>query len=73
MATKIKALKKPVKVQCGWCRKYFIIKDLKGKHGYETLVCCFCGRTVNSSIKESTGKSVGRKHVHRDLKDGDIV
>ena len=61
------------KVICGWCKKEFEAVVVKTDYGYSTLVCPNCARIVNSSIKESTGELVGRKHVHRDLKEGDIV
>lgn len=61
-------------VKCGWCQKEFYANESKNKHGrYIVLVCENCGMIVNSSIKEPTGNIVGRKHFHRDLKDGDVV
>ncbi len=60
-------------VKCGWCRENFEVLGTRGKHGYKVLTCSNCGRTVNSSIKEPIENIVGRKHIHRDLKDGDVV
>ena len=62
-----------VKVQCGWCREWMRVENSSSKYGYKCLTCDHCGRIVNSSKKESTGNIVGRKHIHRDLKYGDIV
>lgn len=68
-----------VLVICGWCRKEFdaIVTHSKhsgkGNSGRSILQCLNCGRVVNSSIKESTGNIVGRKHIHRELKYGDVV
>ena len=62
------------KVKCGWCQEYFYADETKNKDGnYKILICKNCGARVNSSIKEPTGNVVGRKHTHRDLKDGDVV
>lgn len=61
-------------VICGWCYKPFMADQTKDRlDEYRILRCAHCGRQVNSSIKESTGNIVGRKHIHRDLKDGDVV
>ena len=62
-----------ITVVCGWCRESFETNKTKGEYGYGKLRCPHCGRIVNSSKKESTGKIVGRQHIHRDLRDNDIV
>jgi len=63
-----------VMVKCGWCSEEFDANVKKAKTGERVpLKCPHCTRIVSSSIKESTGKIVGRKHVHRDLKAGDVV
>ena len=60
-------------VICGWCRKPVELESEKGKHGYGVKQCPNCCRVVNSSIKESTGQFVGKKHFHRDIRKGDVV
>jgi len=63
-----------VKVKCGWCLEEFYAVVTKANTGERNhLKCPHCLRTVNSSIKESTENMVGRKHIHRELKTGDIV
>ena len=64
---------KTARVICGWCRKEFNAIKNPGKFGYGVNVCPHCARTVSASIKEPTGNIIGRKHIHRDLKDGDVV
>jgi uncharacterized CHY-type Zn-finger protein len=73
MNEEIIAKKRTAIVKCGWCRKDFETNVTIRKRGYEVKVCPYCARTVNSSRKEPTGSLVGRKHIHSDLKDGDIV
>lgn len=62
-----------VKVKCGFCGKYFETDNNKVKDDYPIRSCPHCGRTVSASRKESTGNIVGRKHIHRDSKEGDVV
>lgn len=62
-----------VNVVCGWCKKEFETGNQKIKDDYPVRSCPFCGRTVNASRKESTGNIVGRKHIHSNSKEGDIV
>lgn len=62
-----------VVVKCGWCQKDFPTESSEGKHGYGTKRCPHCGTIVNSSKIEYTGNLVGLKHIHSDLKTGDVV
>lgn len=65
-----------VKVICGWCKEEFDAMVYRGKDGTgdrNPLFCPNCGNTVNSSIKEPTGEVVGRKHIHRELRKGNVV
>jgi hypothetical protein len=62
------------KLICGWCRKTFEKELIKAKTGERVpLVCPNCARTLPGSKKEPTENLVGRKHIHRDWKEGDIV
>ena len=59
---------------CGWCRKSFreiIRKDERGERNI--LSCPHCARTLPSSKIESTGSLTGRKHIHTEWKNGDVV
>jgi len=62
-------------VICGWCKNPLeanITKD-KNDNARSILICPGCSRTLPSSRRESTHNIVGRKHIHRDWKSGDIV
>ena len=62
------------RVRCGWCGKEFSMDVVKEKHGYGTRNCPYCGRLVRSSKKEQVeGVTARRKHIHMDLKPGDVV
>jgi len=38
------------------------------------VICGWCGERLLPSLKkELTGNLVGRKHIHRDYKNGDIA
>ena len=65
---------------CGWCRKEFHAKITRAKAGgtkdaseRSKLFCPHCWRNLPSSKIESTGNVVGRKHFHKDYKDGDVA
>lgn len=60
-------------VVCGWCQEGFDMKTVRGKWGYGTQICPNCARMVRSSRKEPTDKTSNRKHIHLDLRKGDIV
>lgn len=60
-------------VKCGWCKKKFETDNQRGKWGYRYKACPHCGRTVMSSKKELTERVIGRKHIHLNLKEGDVV
>lgn len=62
------------KLICGWCNKGFEAIISIDKHNDRNLLNCpHCGRLLPSSKRESTGELSGRKHFHREWKDGDIV
>ncbi len=63
-----------INVTCGWCGEDFETDNQKGKSGeYPVRVCSRCGRVVAASKIEPTGNSIGRKHIHSDSKNGDVV
>ena len=64
-----------IKVICGWCHKEFETDNTRNPKikSYGKKICPHCGRSVNASRKEPTDNSVGRKHVHFPLKEGDVV
>ncbi len=66
-----------VKVKCGWgdCLKEyeFSVTVLKGGGILRSQnPCPHCGRLNKSSHRDSVEHSA-RKHMHRELKDGDVV
>lgn len=62
------------KLICGWCREGFEMRLYKDKHDERNLIVCpNCGRLLPSSRKEPTGNLVGRKHLHVEWRDGDII
>lgn len=62
------------KIICGWCGEEFKENILKNKDGERNvLICPNCNRLLPSSKKESTKNLVGRKHIHVEYKDGDVV
>jgi len=61
-------------VICGWCKNPMEANiTLDKDKARSILICPNCSRTLPSSRKESTNNVVGRKHIHRDWKSGDIV
>ena len=56
---------------CGWCGKEFHAKTRQATHGFPVII--HCGHILPASKKESTGKIVGRKHIHIEYKDGDVA
>jgi hypothetical protein len=62
-----------IKVKCGWCKKEFETDNQKNKDDYPVRICSHCGKIVSGSRKESTGNVTGRKHIHSDSKNGDVV
>ncbi|HDZ60200.1 MAG TPA: hypothetical protein ENH46_00680 [Candidatus Pacearchaeota archaeon] len=61
------------KLICGWCYKEFDKKITAGKSGdRDIIICPHCGRTLPSSKKQLEEDS-GRKHTHKEWKDGDII
>lgn len=62
-----------VSVKCGWCGNAFETENQKIKEDYPVRICLHCGRVVSGSKKESTGKVIGRKHSHRDSRNGEVV
>ena len=75
MKTIEKLKSRTIGLTCGWCKGYFaaIITKDKTDDARSILNCPHCSRTLPSSKKESTGSLVGRKHIHIDWKNGDIV
>jgi len=62
------------KVRCGWCQGTFEMETERDKHGYGTHGCLICGRIVRSSRKEVIeGIFPKGKHIHSELREGDIV
>ena len=66
-------MKLKARVKCGWCHNYFETLSTRGEDGYVKKICPYCKRTVSSSKIEFTGNTVGKKHFHSDLKNGDVV
>ncbi len=64
-----------VEVTCGWCQKPFKTENQRNDKVdvYPIRICPNCGRTVNASRKELTGKVIGRKRFKNPSKKGDIV
>ena len=59
---------------CGWCRSEFKYKIYKDKQDDRNLlICSNCNHLLPSSKKESTGNLVGRKHIHIEWKNGDVI
>ena len=59
---------------CGWCDETFYATINKSKSGErEILSCPHCARILPSSKKESTGNLSGRKHIHTEWRNGDVV
>ena len=58
---------------CGHCNNKFQFNTQKGEYRYTPIVCPNCGRTFPGSKKELTGNLVGKKHVHTQYKNGDIL
>lgn len=59
---------------CGWCKYEFtaiLYKDKREERNI--LICPKCSHILSSSIKESTGNVVGRKHFHKEYKNGDTA
>ncbi len=70
-----KLTSRTINLICGWCHNHFdtIITRDKKDDARSILICPHCARTLPSSKKESTGKVVGRQHIHTEWKNGDIV
>lgn len=62
-----------VNIKCGWCGVDIKIEEAIGKHGYGTLVCPNCARSLPSSKITKFDESAGRKHSHRPYKEGDVA
>ncbi len=60
-------------VTCGWCLKGFNIPTDRGEYGWGQQRCPHCARFVRSSRKEAVEEFSSRKHVHFDLRNGDVV
>ncbi len=58
---------------CGKCKEEFRCITKGRKHGYGMITCPHCGKIYACSKKEYTGNLVGRKHIHIQYKDGDIL
>lgn len=56
---------------CGWCRKEFYAYTKKGNLAFPVII--HCGHILPASKKVSTGNLVGKKHWHREYKNGDIA
>ncbi len=64
---------KMTNVKCGWCGEFFPMNTDHEKNGYSTHICPHCYRVVRSSRKEKVENPINRKHVHFDLREGDVV
>ena len=65
---------------CGWCKESFEATidncpkaNNEVNQGRNILICTKCGQRLPSSNKILTGELVGRKHRHKEWKNGDIV